>query len=209
MPYEVIDLPNDVIIRGSLLVRGSFGEVARTSLQQENLKAYQIPLQEVRVWDAFQTPLGSAAADDLGITAGAFATGCPYLTAGDVKTLNSTRYGRFTFTLPPEYVAGESVRLNVAAGMLTTVASASCTIDFEAYKSARTSLKTGSDLVTTSATTINSLTFAEVPFELDPSTLSPGSVLDIRVAIAYNDAATGTAVTPAIAHLEMLLDIKG
>lgn len=208
--YEDIDLPANVIVRGNLTVRGALPEYSRTYLLQENLKAYAIPLENLRVFDAYQTLLGSAAADDLGITAGAFGTGCPYLTAGDCKTLGATtRRARVKLTIPLEYVTGETIRINASAGMLTTIADTSCVLDVEVYKSARTTLKSGSDLVQTAATTMNSLTFAEVPFELDPSTLSPGDVLDIRISITCTDAASVGAVTPAIAELELLCDIKG
>jgi hypothetical protein len=93
--------------------------------------------------------------------------------------------------------------------MLTTVADTSATIDVEAYESAKTTLKTGSDLVTTAAQSINSLTFADKAFDLTVTDLSPGDQLDIRFTVAVVDAATGTAVTAALASVELLLDIKG
>jgi len=82
-------------------------------------------------------------------------------------------------------------------------------VDVELYESNLDTTKTGSDLVTTAATTMNSLTFAAKAFDVTSTTLGPGDFLDIRISIACNDAATGTAVTPAIAHAELVLDIKG
>jgi hypothetical protein len=37
----------------------------------------------------------------------------------------------------------------------------------------------------------------------------PGDVIDVRMSIACTDAATGTAVIPAVAALQLKLDIKG
>ena len=39
--------------------------------------------------------------------------------------------------------------------------------------------------------------------------VAAGDVLDVRIAIAVNDAATATAVTPTIAGIDLLCDIKG
>ncbi len=147
--------------------------------------------------------------DDLAFTSGAFGTGTPYITTGDVKNTTITRYCRFMVQLPPEYVAGETIELRFSAGMLTTVASSVATIDCEAYKSNRDTTKTGSDLVSTAAQSINSLTFANKDFVVTSTSLSPGDWLDVRVTIAVTDSATATAVTAAIGAEELLLDIKG
>jgi hypothetical protein len=181
----------------------------RDSITQEDLKAYPLPIENWRVWDAFQTALGTAGTDDLGIATGTFGTGLPYITTGDVKTLTATRYARALFTLPPEYVAGETIQIRFATGMITTIAGTSATIDAEAYYSDRDSTIGGSDLVSTAAASINYLTFAEKTFTVNPVGRNPGDALDIRVAIATVDAATGTAVIGAIVHAEVQLDIKG
>jgi hypothetical protein len=110
--------------------------------------------------------------------------------------------------LPECYEAGETVTLSLSAGMVTTVASSSCTVDVECYKIDKIT-GIGSDLCTTSATTINSLVFAAKVFTITPSGLTAGDVLDVRLTIACNDAATGTAVTPTIAAIDFLCDIKG
>lgn len=199
----------DVAIAGNLTCRGDKPVTARTYLAQENLVAHMIPITDLRIWDAFQTLLTTAANDDLGMTAGAFATGCPYVDGGDVKTLTTTRYARGLYQLPEHYVAGQTVKFRAAAGMLTTVAGTSCTLDFEAYLVNGDTLKSGSDLVTTAAQSINTLVFANYDFTVSAGSLVVGNWLDFRIAISSVDAATGTVVRPAIAKLEMLLDIKG
>jgi hypothetical protein len=210
MATETLRMPSNLDVQGNLIVRGSKPAYSRSELTQENEAPYGINPVLWRVHDAIGTALGTAGTDDLGITAGTYGTGSVYLTAGDVKALGATtRYARALFQLPPEYVAGETVLFAVNAGMLTTVADVSCTVDLQAYKLGLDSLITGSDLVSTAATTINSLTFAEKEFTLTATSLSPGDWLDLRLAIISNDAATGTAVTPAIAAAGFKLDIKG
>lgn len=205
-------IDGDLLVSGRVQAdSGFFPALARSGLAQDNFAVYGIDFAALRVWDAFSTLIATAASDDLGIsTGGTWGTHAPYITAGDVKTLGATtRRARFLFTLPAEYVSAESVRISAWAGMTTTVADVSCTLDFEAYKLDLDGTVGGSDLVTTSATTINSLTFGEKTFDLTSSGLVAGDVLDIRVSIASNDAASGTAVIPSIAHLRLLLDIKG
>jgi hypothetical protein len=207
-----VRFPDDVQVAGNLQVDGLIlPGVTRAQLVQDNFVEYGVDFSRLRVHDAFATPIGTAAADDLGIsTGGTFGTDAPYISGGDQKALGATtRYARFLFTLPPEYVTGQSVRITAQAGMVTTAADTSCTLDFEAYRSEKDGTVAGSDLVTTAATTINSTSLAEKNYELTSSGLAAGDVLDIRAAIVCTDAATGTAVIPAIAHLALALDVKG
>lgn len=205
-------IDGNLIISGNLQVDGSrLPALARSELAQDNFAAYGVPFSLLRIHDAFQTPISTAASDDLGMsTGGTFGTNAPYITAGDLKATGATtRRARFVFTLPAEYVAGESVRISAHAGMITSVADTSCTLDFEAYRFDLDGTVGGSDLVSTAAMSINSLTFAERAFELTASGLAAGDVLDIRVSIACTDTATATAVIPSIAQIRLSLDIKG
>ncbi len=108
-----------------------------------------------------------------------------------------------------EYVAGQTVTLRFAAGMKTTVASSSCTLDIEVWKVGRNMLVTGSDLYSGAAVSINSTTFANKDMQLDVAGLVPGDRLDMRVTLACTDVATGTVVQPAVAAFDVLCDIKG
>lgn len=205
-------LPGGLVVPGDIQFTGSLlPGLARASLIQDPFAEYGIQFSDLRVFDAFHTIITTAASDDLGIsTGGTYGTNAPYISAGDLKAAGATtRRARFLFTIPPEFDSGQSARIVANAGMITTVADTSCTIDFEAYEIAKNGLDTGSDLVTTSATTINSLVFSTKNFEITSGALVPGDVLDIRVSITCTDAATATAVIPAIAHLALALDIKG
>jgi hypothetical protein len=204
--------PDDVNVAGNLQVDGSIlPGITRATLIQDNFVEYGIPFSALRVHDAFASLIATAGTDDLGISSGGtFGTAAPYITADDLKAAGATtRYARFLFTLPGEYVAAQSVRIIAQAGMVTTAADTSCTLDFEAYKLDLDATVGGSDLVTTAAQSINSTSFAEKAFDLTSSGLVAGDVLDIRLAIACNDTATVTAVIPAIAHLALALDVKG
>jgi hypothetical protein len=208
---QTLRLPTNLDVEGDLVVRGNLPSVPRASLTQDDFAAISIPLERFRVWDAYATNLpGTSATDDLGLITGTFGTAPPYIGTGDVKNTTVTRYARVGFLLPPEYVAGQSVRLTLHAGMITTVSSGAATVDVECYKMAQDGTTgMGSDLCATAATSIKSLTFGDKDFDITATSLSPGDCLDIRVTIAIVDSATGTAVIGAILAAEMKLDIKG
>lgn len=189
---------------------GVSAQTRSSILEQEADAIFPVNLTSLRVWDAYQTNLpGTAAADDLGLTGGTFGTAPPTVDAGDLKAAGATtRYARFQMQLPECYDAGQTVKLSISAGMVTTVADTSCTLDVECYKLDKIT-GIGSDLCSTSATTINSLTFGSKEFVITSSGLTAGDVFDVRIAINCNDGATGTAVTPTIAAIDLLCDIKG
>ena len=203
-------MEGDVHVAGSLTVSGSLtANVSRGSLLAEASQPINIPLTSLRVWDAFGTSLGAAGNDDLGITAGTWGTGVPYIVSRDLNALGAvTGYARFLIQLPHEYISGQPVSINVAGGMITSAASVSATVDFEVYKHGGSNLVSGSDLVTTSATSINSTTFAECAFVITPTSLSPGNVLDVRMAVAANSA-TASSHFAAIARIELLATCRG
>ena len=201
----------DVVVQGSLTVTGSiYPSIDRADLTLDSAACYLIPWEAWRVWDAFATVLpGTAATDDLALVGGTFGTNAPSIQGGDLKAAGATtRYARCVFQIPPEFQTGNTVTIRAHAGMKTTVADTSCTIDFSAYRS-NLEDGVGSDLVTTAATTINSTTEADKDFTVDAATLLPGDYLDIRMAITCTDGATATAVIPFVGSVEVLLDIKG
>ena len=202
----------DLRLTGSLSIKetGVSAQSRATILTQDANAIFPINFALLRVWDAFQTNLpGTAATDDLALVGGTFATAPPTISGGDMKALGATtRYARFQMQLPECYDAGQTITLSMSAGMVTTVADTSCTLDVQCYKLDKAT-GIGSDLCATAATSINSLTFADIPFTITPTGLVAGDVFDVRIAITCTDAATGTAVTPTIAGLDLLCDIKG
>ena len=202
---------DNIKLTGNLIIKsdGVSAQDRDTILKQTPNAVLPIDMATLRVWDAYQTNLpGTAAADDLALVGGTFGTAPPIVQAGDLKAAGATnRYMRFAYVVPEFFDAGHTAGLQISAGVVTTVADTSCTIDVEAY---RLDKITGisADLCTTAATTINSLTFGDKLFAFNTATLEPGDVLDIRVTIACNDAATATAVTPTIASIDRICDIK-
>lgn len=205
MPITVI-IPSGEIVNSQI---NSNAGIDRAKLAAEQLKD-NIPLELLRVHDAFQTNLPTtAASDDLGLIIGTFGTDAIVVQTSDAKNTSTTQRARFTYRLPMNYASGQPISVVAWAGMKTTVASSTATVDFEAYKKNDSTGLVGSDLVTTSATSINSLTAADKAFVIDPTGLAAGDELDIRVTIAITDVGTGTAVIGRIMKLYMLPTVRG
>ncbi len=179
-----------------------------TILKQETAR-FPIPWSSLRIFDAYQTALtGTANTDDLALIGGTFGTAPPMVQAGSAAIASITRYARFQVIVPECYVAGQAFALVFSAGMKTTVADTSATLDVECYRADKIS-GISADLCTTAAQSINSLVFADKSFTITPGTLLPGDILDCRITIAAVDAATGAAVTPTIAGMDISCAIKG
>lgn len=199
-------IPSNEIVNSQI---NSSAGIERSKLAQESLK-FNIPLELLRVHDAFQTSLPTtAASDDLGLIIGTFGTDAVVVQTSDAKATSVTQRARFNFRLPENYAAGQSLSVAAWAGMKTTVSDGTATIDFEVYAKDDSTGLVGSDLVTTSALAINSLTAAAKEFTITPTGLNPGDELDVRVTIAITDGATATAVIGRIMKLYMLLSVKG
>ena len=92
--------------------------------------------------------------------------------------------------------------------MLTTISDTTATLDVECYPN-DDDATASADIISTAAVTINSVTFSTKNFTITPTNRSPGDQLQIRVAIAVNDAATGTAVIGCIGKCSLLCSIRG
>lgn len=207
------NLPGDLVVPGDLRITGAITpkKSKDTILALADLQPFPILLTDFRIWDAMQTLLpGTPSSDDLGLVGGTFGTATPSIRTEDLKAAGATnKRARVLVQLPWEYVAGESVSLRFMAGMITTVAGTSATLDVEVYKlQSDPDDSIGSDLVSTAAQSINSLAFANVDFALTATSLSPGDILDVRVTIAVNDGASGTAVIAAFTSAKLLADVR-
>jgi len=211
MAYPV-SLPGDLIVPGALRVGSISPAISKANiLALAELQSFPIPLTDFRVWDALQTLLpGTPSSDDLGLVGGTFGTATPSIRSEDLKTLGATnKRARVLVQIPWEYQTGESLTLRFRAGMITTVAGTSATLDCEAYKlQDDPDDAIGSDLISTAATSMNSLTFANIDFVVAPSTLSPGDILDVRITCAVNDGAGATAVIAGITSCKLLADVR-
>jgi hypothetical protein len=193
------------------ITAGNLSEQPRDMLEQDTVVRFPIPLHEFRVFDALATALsGTPASDDLGLTTGTFASAPLRMSAGDLKAAGATtRRARHPQVIVPEcYDAAETFQIIVSCGMETTVADTSCTVDIEVCRLDKDGA-VAADICATAAQSMNSLSFSDKTFTITATTLAPGDVLDVRVSITCTDAATGTAVTPAIASIDVACDIKG
>jgi hypothetical protein len=199
-------LPPEVIT--NYTIAGN-ADIATTKLAQRVLAESIVPLTQARTWDAVASNLpASASSDDLGLVSGTFGTNPVRITAGDVKALGATtRRLYLAIPIPANYEDGQTIQLQIRAKMETTVADVSCTIDAEARIGADGAV--GSDLVTTAAQSMNSLSAASYTFTIDATGVDPGDLLEVRLSISSNDAATATAVTPAIYSIALLCDTRG
>lgn len=185
-------------------------DIDPSKMAQRVLQEYPVPLTSMRVHDNFASLLPSAAAaDDLGLTTGTLGTDALQVDAGDLKAAGATtRYAGLELPVPPNYENGQTIQLRIVAGMETTVADTSCTVDVQCYLPDGSG-GVGADLCSTSAQSINSLTEDSFDFTLSGGSINPGDLLQVRVAIACNDAATGTAVTPVIYDVRLMCDTRG
>lgn len=201
----------DLVVSGAITVpSGGISAQPRSMISQDTNVRFPVPMTDFRVWDAFHTNLpGTAATDDLALIGGTFGSAAPMIQAGDLKAAGATsRYARVQVVVPECYDAAETLTFILSAGMTTTVADTTCTVDIECYRHDKDG-GISADLCATSATTINSTTLSDKTFTITATTLAAGDVLDVRVTIACNDGATATAVIPTIAAFDLVCDIRG
>lgn len=205
--------PGDVNIPGNLRVTGSITPALSRAniLAEAALQTFPIPLTSFRVFDALNTNLpGAGATDDLGLVGGAHGTATPSLRTEDAKTLTaSPNSARTEVQVPWEYISASTVTLRFKAGMITTVANGTATLDCLVFKKQDDPDDAiGSDLCTTVATTINSLVFANIDFTITSAGLVAGDILDVKITTLITDAATGTAVIAGITSAKLLCDVR-
>jgi len=186
----------------------SNADIQRTNMVRER-KVYPVALAGLRVWDAMHTTLpGTAASDDAALITGTPATDAPTVQGLDSGGLSTSSKFAFEFALPPEYDDGQVVKIRVSGGMITTISDGTATIDFAAYEITRAGA-VGADLVTTAATSINSLTHADFDFALTATGLVAGDKIIIVGTLAVSDTTDAGVMIPELATIEMVMDVKG
>lgn len=176
-----------------------------------NVLKYNVPLEDLRIFDSATNAVlpNTAASDDLGLDLGVLGTNGLTIQTSDAKATTVTQKAKFRIWLPAEYDAGQTLQIVAHAGMLTTVSDGTATIDFEAYAKDEADGTHGSDLVTTAAQTINSLTLAAKAFSLDATGLANGDEISLLMTVAITDSATATAVLGFVAKLYMQMAVRG
>ena len=156
----------------------------------------------------FLIELWGTPANHLNSVGGTHGTNAPSLQTPDcgLNGAATSYYARGELQLPAEYVAGQSVEIRLHAGMLTTVADTTATLDVAAYKSDEDETSTG-DLCATAATNMNSISFADIDFTITPATLSPGDLLDVLITVAVEDN-SANIVKACVGSVQLLCDVR-
>lgn len=196
--------------------------VQRSQLAEESLVAYPVPFGTFTRHDSGSTPLGGDD-DDLSLGINIDGSNSYVLSTGTITagTSENTKYAAFMFALPPEYVAGGDVQVEIYSvvrdyGGLDPF-EVKCDLDVEVYKLDPTGddgagETLGSDLCTTAAVDMLSDTQGTgTPhqFTVTSTGLAPGDVLVARVAITYDHTDGSLSAKASINLVQMLLDIKG
>lgn len=207
---NVLNVTGDASISGTLRLGGSLSPTrARSALLSiTELAEYVIPWTWWRVHDAYHTNLpGTAASDDLALIGGTFGSASPCIQGLDFGGTSTTAYARANIPLPWEYEDGQTVKLRFHAGILTTVADDSLTLDVVAYETDE-EVGIGSDICATAAQSINSLTLADIDFTITATSLVAGDVLDVRIVVAGTDAGNLGVMIPVIGSAKLLCDVR-
>jgi len=191
-------------------VSGS-AEIGRAKLALETLK-YNVNLEDLRIFDSASNAVlpNTAASDDLGLILGTQGTDGFSVQTSDAKATTVTQKARFRFWLPPEYEPGGTISIVAHAGMLgPAISDGTATVDFSCWHKNEADITHGSDLVTTSATTINSTTLAAKSFTVTPTSRVNGDELSVLMTVDITDTATGTAVIGLISKIHFALQLRG
>lgn len=170
---------------------------------------WPIKLTDCKTFDSLDVNLPAAAAnDDMGLVTGTPGTNALTLQGVDFGGTTSDEKCGFIYPLPIEYVAGQSVTLRAHAGMLTTISDGATTLDCSAWADDGDGT-VSSDLCATAATSIKSLTLADIDFTITPTTLTPGMLLFVQLSFAGTDSGNLGVMIATITKLSMLLDCRG
>ncbi len=182
-------------------------------IAQRNLQEYVIDLTQCRIHDNFGVILPNAGAtDDLGLVGGTFGTNAPSLQTEDLQNAGVTlNKAAFTYALPPEYVAGQTVIIRFKAGMITNIADVNATLDIVCHSNDEDNTVSTDLAAAAVSDNMNTLiaSVVTIDFIITPGALSPGTVLNVRVSTSVNDAATGAAVIGCITKISLLCDTQG
>lgn len=208
---ETTIIAGNLDVGGDLRFRGlRLPSIPRTELIQDNLAVFPINLASLRkIGTPAENPPGTGSSSYAAIASGTFGTSAPYLTSGDVKNSVTSRAVETVVQLPPSYVAGQTVKIRLAVGMLDRVATVYARITVRAYKVERNTTPVGSDLSPGTTQSINSTTFSDVDDTLTTTTLSPGDYIHLEITIECSDGSAASACTPCIAAIDLVCDVQG
>lgn len=183
----------------------------RTKGKQNTLDPIKVVhVTDLRRWDALNAglPITDDASDDLYIEDGTYGTDWPLVKSDDVGNTTATQYASFFFALPGNYQDGQTITLRVRCKM-GVIADDAATLDLTAYRSDEDGTVT--EVRATSATDINSATYANYDYTITPTSRVGGDEIQCRLKFIGTDAATGVGagVVLNIAKISVLADTRG
>lgn len=185
----------------------------RAQLAVVPLDIFTQPLAKFKKFDSVDLGLPAAATGSyMGLNTGTISSAANQVATTDSKSASLTTKARDPYLILPNSLslAGFSpqVQIYLRAGMKTTVAGASALLTVVAYK-VNLDGTVGTNLVTTGAQNINSLTAADFFFTVTTSGLLPGDVLDVQASIAIVDASGTNPVVGVINKYGLLCSTQG
>lgn len=215
---ENVDVTGGVDVTGALTVSTTAavtGNVTGSAALTYVDHTIGVDFSTFRIHDNIDAFLDQAAADDddLTLIQGTFGTNATTVETIDCGGLaDTTQYAAFWFVVPPTYPAGATVTVKANAGMVTTVADQSATLDFECYVPdyANEDASVSTDLITTAAQSVNFTTFADYSYTLDDDAsgyeLDAGTVVQCRVtALCDDDGDAGAGITIRINRIDVVV----
>ncbi len=160
----------------------------------------------------FLLELWGTPAQSLDYVAGTHGTGAPSLQTPDVggNAAATNYYVRGEIQLPWEYVAGETVKIRVVAGMIGDTCDQSATVDLSVYESDKDATATATDLVATTAVSdnMNNETFQTVDFIITPTSLTGGDILDVLITMTLDDNGDADLMRGCVGAVQLLCDVR-
>lgn len=192
----------------TIVLSGTLPPLDRTNLTQELLAAYPIPWTYWRVWNAMQTNLpGAAADDDLGLIGGTWASATPMIQSSNPTGAAVLQYARAQFPLSPEYDPGQRVYFRMRA-KIAEVCGTKSQLDVAVFESDKEA-GLGSDLSATLGPYTLTTSYDNYDFVLTPTGLVPGDMLDIRIKVDLDDTGAHADGIVSIGYTAILCDIRG
>ncbi len=210
--YDVTTWYSTAIAAGQILNAdiNAAAAIARSKLAQEDLAVYRIPIQNCRSNTGLVLDV-TGGATLFSIVNGGFGTGTLTLKGEDALSNTKTDTLCFEYPLPPEYVDGQTIEVDVEVKVDSSGAGNASveTLQVEAWLLGDAGA-VGSDLASGGAQNLaaGGDVFQTITSSITPTGLVAGDKLIIFVqTVITEDAAT--AVFAVIGNIEVQLDIKG
>jgi len=186
------------------------GSHTRAKLITETSARYQLPLMSWRDYDgsAMKTSAESPTTSDFYIVAPGMGAGTRYIRGADAISNTKTSTTQREFCLPPEYVAGTDIELNIHARYTGAGTAGTKTIDAEVYELTDAGA-VGADL---NEDGIEDLTagFADTAgFTIDGSGLAAGDMLMLVIQAVLQETVGSDTIHVEIGSIELQLSVKG